>query len=286
MFKVNFEHIQNMSRFFRNPDPNSEMSFLDHLEALRWHLFRSVIAILVFAVIAFLNKTFIFDQIIFGPKHPEFPTYKVLCWLSEKFSLDMCIKDFPFTIISVAMSGQFTMHMWVAFISGLIVGFPYLLWEIWRFVKPALTTKEKQYSRGIVFFTSLLFMIGVLFGYYVIAPLSINFLGSYQVSTLVKNQISLDSYISTITFLTFASGIVFELPIVIYFLTKIGIVTPQFMRTYRRHAIVVILIVAAVITPSPDVTSQVLVAVPLYVLYEISIYVSVLVVKKEQAKLS
>lgn len=259
---------------------------MEHLEALRWHLFRSVIAIMTFAVIAFLNKEFIFDTIIFGPKHPNFPTYRALCWLSEKLSIDMCIKDFKFIIISVEMSGQFTMHMWVAFISGLIIGFPYLLWEIWRFIKPALTTKEKQYSSGIVFFTSILFIIGILFGYYVIAPLSINFLGSYQVSEQVKNQISLDSYISTITFLTFASGIVFELPIVIYFLSKIGIVTPQFMRTYRKHAIVIILIVAAIITPSPDVTSQILVAIPLYLLYEISIFVSVMVVKQGKEKLS
>ncbi|MEO5569315.1 MAG: twin-arginine translocase subunit TatC [Bacteroidia bacterium] len=262
------------------------MSFLGHLEALRWHLFRAVIAIMVFAVIAFMNKQFIFDTIIFGPKHADFPTYRALCWLSAKFSFDMCIKDFPFIIMSIEMSGQFTMHMWVAFITGLTVGVPYLLWEIWRFVKPALTEKEKKYSTGIVFFSSLLFMIGILFGYYVIAPLSINFLGSYQVSEQVKNQISLDSYISTITFLTFASGIVFELPIVIYFLSKIGIVTPKFLRIHRKHAIVVILIVAAVITPSPDVTSQVLVAIPLYLLYEISIFVSVMVVRQKNENLS
>jgi sec-independent protein translocase protein TatC len=275
-----------MSRFFRNSDSKAEMSFMEHLDALRWHLFRSVIAIITLAVIAFLNKELIFDTVIFGPKHPDFPTYRALCWLSEKLSIDMCIKDFKFIIISVEMSGQFTMHMWVAFISGLIVGFPYLLWEVWRFVKPALTSKEKQYSTGIVFFTSMLFLIGVLFGYYVIAPLSINFLGSYQVSEQVKNQISLDSYISTITFLTFASGIVFELPMVIYFLSKIGIVTPQFMRTYRKHAVVIILIVAAVITPSPDVTSQILVAIPLYLLYEVSIFVSVIVVKKQKTRLA
>jgi sec-independent protein translocase protein TatC len=273
-----------MSRFFRKSESKAEMSFMEHLDALRWHLFRSAIAIISLAIIAFLNKEFIFDSVIFGPKHPDFPTYRALCWLSEKLSIDMCIKDFKFIIISVEMSGQFTMHMWVAFVSGLIVGFPYLLWEIWRFVKPALTSNEKQYSTGIVFFTSILFLIGVLFGYYVIAPLSINFLGSYQVSEQVKNQISLDSYISTITFLTFASGIVFELPMVIYFLSKIGIVTPQFMRTYRKHAIVIILIVAAVITPSPDVTSQILVAIPLYLLYEVSIFVSVVVVKKQETK--
>ena len=260
------------------------MTFLDHLEALRWHLVRSVIAITALSVAAFVNKEFIFDKIIFGPKSPDFPTYKVLCRLSEKFSIDFCITDFPFNIISVAMSGQFTTHMWVAFISGLVVGFPYLLWEIWRFVKPALKENEKKYSRGIVFFTSLLFLTGVLFGYYIISPLSINFLGSYQVSEQVKNQISLDSYISTITMLTFSSGVVFELPVVVYFLSKIGLMTPQFMRRYRRHAMVANLIIAAIITPSPDVTSQLLVAIPLFLLYEASIYVSAVVVRKGEAR--
>lgn len=271
-----------MPSLFKKAAATSEMSFLGHLEALRWHLFRSVIAIFVFAIAAFMNKEFIFDTVIFGPKNPDFLTYRVLCKLSEKFSLDLCIKDIPFTIISVDMAGQFTMHMWVAFISGLVIGFPYLFWEIWRFVKPALKDNERKHSRGIVFFSSILFIMGILFGYYVIATMSINFLGSYQVSGLVKNQISLDSYISTITFLTFASGVVFELPIVIYFLSKIGIVTPQFMRRYRKHALVIILIVAAVITPSPDVTSQVLVAIPLYVLYEISIFVSLMVLRSKE----
>lgn len=278
-----------MSRFFRHKssanstsDPNAEMSFLDHLEALRWHLVRSAIAILTIAIVAFINKSFIFDQIIFGPKNIDFPTYRALCWLSEKLSIDMCIKEIQFRLINISMAGQFTVHMWVAFVTGFIVGFPYVLWEVWRFVKPALTQKEKQYSGGIVFFTSLLFLAGVLFGYYVISPLSINFLGSYQVSEEVKNQISLDSFISTVTILTFASGIVFELPIVVYFLSKIGLVTPQFMRKYRKHAMVVNLIVAAVITPSPDITSQLLVAVPLFLLYEVSIYVSAVVVKKSE----
>lgn len=275
-----------MPSLFKKSASTSEMSFLGHLEALRWHLFRSVIAIFLFAIAAFMNKEFIFDTVIFGPKNPDFLTYRVLCKLSEKFSLDLCIKDIPFNIISVDMAGQFTMHMWVAFISGLVIGFPYLFWEIWRFVKPALKDNERKHSRGIVFFSSILFIMGILFGYYVIATMSINFLGSYQVSGLVKNQISLDSYISTITFLTFASGVVFELPIVIYFLSKIGIVTPQFMRRYRKHALVIILIVAAVITPSPDVTSQVLVAIPLYVLYEISIFVSLMVLRSKEKQLA
>ena len=271
-----------MPRFFNKLNSGSEMSFLDHLEALRWHLVRSALAIIVLAVAAFANKSFIFDTIIFGPRHPDFPTYRFLCYLSQKFPIDLCIKDFPFNVISISMAGQFTTHMWVAFISGFILAFPYVLLEIWRFVKPALKEKEKKYSRGIVFFTSLLFITGILFGYFAIGPMSINFLGSYTVSESVKNQISLDSYISTITILTFASGIVFELPIVVYFLSKIGLVTPQFMRKYRKHAMVVNLIVAAVITPSPDISSQILVAIPLFLLYELSIYVSAVVVGKSK----
>jgi sec-independent protein translocase protein TatC len=256
------------------------MSFLEHLEVLRWHLVRSAIAVVVGATVAFVNKAFIFDTVIFGPRHSDFPTYRFLCALSDKLHLDLCIRDFSFNIISVAMAGQFTMHMWVAFIAGLVIAFPYIAWEIWRFIRPALTSREKKYSRGAVFFMSLLFFIGVLFGYYLIAPMSINFLGSYSVSPQVTNQININSYISTITFLTFATGIVFELPVVVYFLSRVGIVTPKFMRAYRKHAMVVILIVAAVITPSPDVTSQLLVAFPLFILYEISIFVSAYVVRK------
>ena len=146
-----------MSKFFKRPDPNSEMSFLDHLEALRWHLVRSVVVILALAIVAFIRKDILFDGIIFALKRPDFPTYRALCWLSEKYNLDMCIKDFTFELISINLSGQFTTHMFVAFMAGLVIGMPYLLWEIWRFVKPALSTREKKYSRGIVFFTSLLF---------------------------------------------------------------------------------------------------------------------------------
>lgn len=268
--------------FLKGRNSTGEMSFLDHLEALRWHLMRSAIAIVVLAVVAFLNKDILFDKVIFGPKNPDFITYKWLCILSEKFSIDMCIKDITFSIISTSMSGQFTTHMFAAFVAGFILGFPYLLFEVWLFVKPALTSKEKRYTTGFVFWASFLFFIGVLFGYYVISPLSINFLGSYQVSESVKNTIALDSYISIVTIMTMSCGVVFELPIVVYFLTSIGIISPQFMRTYRKHAVVVNLIVAAFITPSPDVTSQMLVAVPLFLLYEISIWVSAFVEARKE----
>ena len=267
-----------------NKNPNKEMNFLGHLEALRWHLVRSAIAICVLAVIAFFNKELIFDGIILAPKNKDFPTYRVLCYLSKKFNIDMCFDQINFSVINLDISGQFTTHMWIAFMSGFILAFPYFIWELWRFIKPALSDRELGISRGVVFFTSLLFISGLLFGYYVITPLSINFLGNYQVSAEVHNTISLDSYINIVTVMSLSTGLVFELPMIIYFLSKIGFITPQFMRTYRKHAMVVNLILAAVITPSPDVTSQMLVAFPLFALYEISIYVSAMVYKQKLKK--
>lgn len=259
-----------------------EMSFLEHLEALRWHLVRSALAIIVIALLAFLNKSFIFDTVILAPKNTDFLTYRVLCFFSEKYGLDMCLDKVDFILVNLNMSGQFTTHMWIAFMTGFVLGFPYLVWEIWRFVKPALSQREVSYSRGIVFFTSLLFLAGILFGYFIITPLSINFLGNYKVSEEIMNSISMDSYINTVTVLSISTGIVFELPMVVYFLSKLGMITPAFMRKYRRHAMVVNLIIAAFITPSPDVTSQLLVAVPLFLLYEASIFVSAAVVRQRE----
>jgi sec-independent protein translocase protein TatC len=266
----------------RTKDPNSEMHFLDHLEALRWHLVRSAIAIVVFAIAAFANKEILFDKIILGAKNPDFLTYRLMCYLGDRFGIDMCIREVPFSLINLNLSGQFTTHIYVAFMAGFVMAFPYFLWELWSFIKPALKPQERRFSTGIVFFTSLLFMSGVAFGYFIISPLSINFLGSYQVSTMVANQISMDSFISTVTTLTLATGIVFELPVVIYFLSRIGIVTPLFLRQYRKHSMVGILILAAFITPSPDISSQILVALPLFLLYEIGIWVSVMVERNKE----
>ena len=241
-----------MARLFGQKDDGKEMSFLGHLEELRWHLVRSVSAITIIAIVLFFYKDFLFDDVLLAPKNPHFLTYRLLCYLSHRLNLgdSLCIQTMPFNLISIELSAQFTTHMWVAFIGGLIVASPYVLWETWLFIKPALYEKERRYARGIVFYTSGLFLTGVLFGYYVITPMSVNFLGSYQVSEEVKNTITLDSFISTVTTLSLLTGLVFELPIVIYFLTKIGIMSPKFMRTYRRHAIVVILIISAVITPT------------------------------------
>jgi len=253
-----------------------EMSFLDHLEALRWHLIRSVIAIGGLAILAFVNKSFIFDSVLLAPKNPGFITYRVMCRISEH----ICITELPFTVKNLTMVGQFTNHIFVSIAAGFIVAFPYVFWEIWRFIKPALHKKESKYARGVVFFSSLLFLSGILFGYYVVAPLAVNFLGSYQVSAEIPNEPNLGSYITTVTSIPLACGLIFELPIVTYFLTKVGLVNPQFMRTYRKHALVLTLILAAIITP-PDVISQILVALPLLLLYEISIGVSAMVIRRQ-----
>jgi len=264
-------------------DSKSEMSFVDHLEVLRWHLVRSVSAILVVAIVAFLNKRFVFDVIILAPKNVEFITYKMFCLLSQKLQLGeaLCIEEIPFVVSNIQMTGQFTKHILVSVVLGIVVASPYIIWEIWRFVKPGLHQSEKKYTKAVVFWTSFLFISGVLFGYYLITPLSINFLGSYQVSEEVSNQITLGSYISTITMLTLTCGLIFELPLGVYFLSKIGLITPKLMRTYRKHSIVTILALAAIITP-PDVVSQLLISFPLLLLYEISIHISAAVVKKSK----
>ncbi len=237
-----------------------EMSFLEHLEELRWHLVRSVIAIVVVTIVVFSNKSFIFDTIIFGPKSSTFPTFQVLCKLSDWLYIQfpslmktkdvLCIGQETYELQNIAMSGQFMTHIIVSLAGGLIIAFPYVFWEIWRFIKPALQNTEKSYSRGVVFFTSLLFMTGVVFGYFIIVPLSVNFFITYNVSDQVVNLPTLSTYISTVTTIVLACGFVFELPIMVYFLTKVGLVTPDLLKRYRKHALIGALILSAIITPS------------------------------------
>ncbi len=261
---------------------HNEMSFLDHLEELRWHLIRSTLAIVILGFVAFLMRDFIFDTIIFGPKNPDFPTYGVFCKLSRMvgFSEAFCNNEPLFRIQSRVMAGQFSAHIWTSIWAGFIVGFPYVLYEMWKFISPGLYEKERKYSRGFIAVASLLFFMGVLFGYYVVAPLSINFLGSYKVSEEVFNDIDLASYIATVRAAVIACGLIFELPIIIYFLTKVGLVTPEVLKKYRKVALVLVLILSAIITP-PDVASQIIVAVPVLILYQISIYISKVVLKRE-----
>lgn len=266
----------------KSTTPPNEMSFLDHLEELRWHLIRSTLAIIIIGFVAFLMKDFIFDTIIFGPKKMDFPTYRAFCEIATflGFESAFCADKLPFTIQSRLMSGQFSAHIWTSIWAGFIIGFPYVLYEVWKFISPGLYEKERKNSRGFILVASFLFFMGVLFGYYIVAPLSINFLGTYQVSSEVTNEFDLASYISTIRTSVIACGILFELPIIIYFLTKVGLVTPEIMKKYRKIALVIVLILSAVITP-PDVTSQIIVAFPVLILYQVSIGISKRVLKNE-----
>ena len=269
-----------------------EMSFLEHLEELRWHIIRSILAVVILMIIAFIFKNIIFDYIILAPKRPDFISARLLCqlgqWVYENWNFGnpdmLCINRQEWELINIKMAGQLTTHITVAMVTGLILAFPVIINEFWRFFKPALHQNEARHARGAVIATSLLFFVGVLFGYFALAPLSIHFLSSYQISSDVMNQINIRSYIGTLTSICLATGLVFELPIIAYFLTKVGLITPTFMRKYRKHAIVVIFIIAAIITP-PDVFSQMLVSIPLLLLYEVSILISAKVVRdKEKAR--
>jgi sec-independent protein translocase protein TatC len=263
-----------------------EMSFLDHLEDLRWHLIRATLGVLFAAVIAFIFKKFIFDVIIFGPTNMSFPTYEGLCKMSQLIGINdttFCADEFPFRIQNRTVAGQFSAHIWTSIYAGFVIGFPYVLYQLWSFISPGLKAKERKNSRGFIIIASILFFIGVLFGYYIVTPLSINFLANYNVSDKISNEFDLSSVIAIIRSSAIASGFVFELPIVIFFLTKAGLVTPQFLRKYRKFALVIVLILAAIITP-PDIASQVIVAIPILLLYQVSIYISAVVVRREKRK--
>lgn len=262
-----------------------EMSFLDHLEELRWHLIRSTAAVVIMGTIAFIAKTFIFDILLLGPSYGSFPTYEILCKAATflGFEDSFCFEKLPFTIQSRTMAGQFSAHIWTSITAGFILAFPYVIYEFWKFISPGLRDNERKTSRGFILIASLLFFIGVLFGYYVVTPLSINFLGSYQVSEQVLNEFDLSSYIGLVRASVLASGLIFELPIIIYFLTKIGVVTPEILRKYRKFSLVGVLLLSAIITP-PDVASQIIVAVPVIILYEISIFISKAVIRNQLKK--
>lgn len=260
------------------------MSFLDHVEELRWHLVRSTAAVMIVAIVAFLMKDLIFNKIIFAPKNADFITYRFFCKVSKFFGTDgLCIDDLPFTFQSLAMAEQFSVHIWTSITAGFIIAFPFIIWEFWKFISPGLYENERKGARSFIIISSFLFFIGVLFGYYVVTPLSVNFLGNYSISDMVERNIKIGSYIALVRSSVLASGLIFELPIVMYFLTKMGLITPEFLKKYRKHALVLVLILAAVITP-PDIISQIIVAIPILLLYEVSIYISKIVLKKERKK--
>ena len=271
-------------------DKQNKLSFLEHLEALRFLLMRVTIVILFFGIVVFIFIDWIFEKIIFAPMNMNFWTYHALCKMTHQLNVWLpylidantgCFPTLNMQVMAPKMTTQFMTAMLVSFIGGLIFSFPYLIWEIWRFIRPALYNKEQKSARGIVFWVSLLFILGILFGYYFIAPMSIHFLGSFSVSNQIQNLPSLDSYMGTLFSTVLASGLMFELPILVYFLSKIGFLTPESMRKYRKHTIVVVLIVAAIITP-PDVFSQILISIPILILYEISIYISKFINRNKQ----
>lgn len=265
------------------------MSFIEHLEVLRWHLVRSAAVLVLVAIVIFVFVDWVFDTIIFAPAQKEFVTYKALCdfgrWLHIGDTL--CMPPIDITLLGSTVSGPFMSAINISFMCAIIVAFPYLLWEVWRFVKPALTKREIKYAQGSFWWVSLCFFLGAAFGYFLLAPFTFNFLANFQLGKMgvYRYMPTLDDYIDTLTSLILGCGIAFEMPIIVYVLSKLGIVTPKFLKNYRKYAYVIILVVAAVITPSPDWTSQMIVAVPLILLYEISIMLSKRVMKeKEQAE--
>lgn len=263
----------------------NEMSFLDHLEELRWLLVRSTIAILIMATATYFISDYLFDTILFGPTRPTFFTYRFLCDLSHKVGIgeSICITEFPFIIQNTEMEGQVNMFVWMCILAGFILAFPYILWQIWGFISPALYEKEKKHAVVFIVTSSLLFFMGVLFGYFMVIPMSVNFVATFSVSEMVTNQFTLDSYMGMVKTSILASGLFFELPIIIYFLTKLDLVTPKFLRDSRRYAIVIVLIISAIVTP-PDVVSQTIVAIPMLIVFELSILISAIVYRNQQRK--
>jgi len=266
-------------------DTKSEMSFLDHLEALRWVIIKSTIAICVFATLAYIYSDFVWNQILLAPNSNDFWTSQMLIKLSNFLGMKSDgLNKVPISLINFELSGQFMVDVWTAIIAGFIIAFPYVVYQFWSFVKPALYENERRHASGAVAVMSGLFLIGVLFGYYLIVPFSLDWLGGYSISKTVVNQINILSYISSVTSIVIAGGVSFELPIVVYFLSKIGLLTPRFLKKYRRHSYVVLLIIAAIITP-PDVLSQTIVSIPLILLYEVSIFISARVDRENKRRL-
>jgi sec-independent protein translocase protein TatC len=269
--------------FKRNPD-QAEMSFIDHLEALRWHIVRSVLAIIIIAIVLFIKMNWIFDKVIMGPLRKDFISYTGLCSLGRKLHLGdvLCMPPVEIKMQTTTFSSQFISSITIAFMGGFIVAFPYVFWEFWRFLKPALSPKELRSTRGSIFWVSLFFLLGISFGYFLLAPFTFSFLANYKLGTigLLETRPTLDDYLDNLVDILIGSGIAFQLPLISYVLTRIGLITPRFLRTYRKYAYVAILFVAAIITPSPDWMSQAIVAFPLIGLYELSISISSRVMKQ------
>lgn len=262
--------------------PANEMSFLDHLEELRWLLVRSAVAICIGAIGVYFISDWLFNEVIFGPTRPSFITYQYFCELSHQlgFADSICITELPFIIQNTEMEGQVNIFVWICILGGFILAFPYILWLLWGFVSPALYEKERKNAKLFIFISSILFFLGVVFGYFIVIPMSVQFVATFSVSDMVQNQFNISSYMGMVKMSVLASGLYFELPIVIFFLSKLGLVTPEWLRKYRKYGIVAILIIAAIVTP-PDVVSQVMVAIPMLLIYEFSILISAYVTRQK-----
>lgn len=267
----------------QNSSEDKEMSFFDHLDALRIHLVRSAYSIALFSILGFIYMDFIFHGVILGPLRSDFISYRFVCYLSRTFyhSDQFCVGDLKIGLQNTEMAGQFMMSFKLAFMAGLILSMPYIIWQLWLFLRPALTPKERANTRGFVFYTTFLFLSGISFGYFVLAPISVNFLSAYTLSPLIENKIVIGNVVSFLALVVLGTGLIFELPMLMYFLARIGIISSAFLKKYRKHAFVIILIVAAIATP-PDVVSQITLTVPLYSLFELGI---VIVKRVEKQKL-
>lgn len=272
------ETFSNKKKIGKNPsNPLKEMSFLEHLEDLRWTIFRSLVYMLVLAIVFFSFKNFIFNNIIFAHLKEGFPTYRLFCFLGER----MCFHPPKLDFITRVMGEQFFVHIKVSLVLGFTFAFPLVLREIWKFVSPGLQETERKLTAGVIFICSFLFFSGVAFGYYVISPFAIKFFAEYTVGDFAVTKPTLESYVGFLTMLTLPIGIIFELPVVVYFLAKAGIVSSDLLRTYRRHSIIVILILSAIITP-PDLFTQILIGIPIFFIYEVGIFVAKRVEKKNK----
>ena len=273
------------NKIFKKEDETNEkeMGFFDHIEELRWHLIRSVIAITIGSIVVFVNYNWFFENVVFAPAKSSFITYDILCQIGEKLHIDqICFHFKDIELLNTELSGQIMTQFTTSFIGGLILSFPYVFWEIWRFIKPALQSTELNKTRPIIFYVSVLFLLGVSFGYYIMTPFWLAFAQTYLISSSIKNLFSLDNYISGVSTLVFCCGLIFELPVIVYFLSKLGLMTPKFMRDYRRYSYVGIVILGAVITPQTDVFSLAMICIPLCILYELSITVSARVYNQKQ----
>jgi sec-independent protein translocase protein TatC len=271
----------------RKKDPKAEMSFIDHLEDLRWHVIRSVIAILIGAIAVFIYSDFVINRIVMGPAHPDFVSYRFFCSLGHKIGLGetLCFGKVPVSFLSTTMTGQFIASFTVAFVGGFIVAFPYVFWEFWRFIRPALSQKEIKKTRGVLFWVSFLFFLGVGFGYFVLTPFMINFYFTYKLSPLIEIKPTFSDYLENLVYTTVGIGVLFQMPLLVMVLARIGILTARFLRKYRRHAFVIIILAAAIITPSTDPFSLAIVTIPLYILFEASIVIASRINKRQDKEM-